>query len=146
MRLRHLLLPLFIAPLLAACVNDTASYTIDGNPEHSLSLVREQPVFWDDEVNLYLIVSRLPDCVRRHSLGSGTARTLVEVWQVPSGAFIIRVGKRMYATETQTCQGFARIEGEPVTGMGEFRGVFRPRQGRLAFVPETTPGGDAGQE
>ncbi|MDR1996686.1 hypothetical protein [Azonexus sp.] len=146
MRLRHLLLPLFVAPLLAACVNDTASYSIDGTPEHSLSLVREQPVFWNDKVNLSLIVSRMPNCVRRHSLGSGTAKTLVEVWQVPSGAFIIRVGKRMYATETQTCEGFARLDADPVTGMGELRGVFRLNQGQLAFVPKAAPGVDAGAE
>lgn len=141
MRLRHLLPSLFVAPLLTACVDDIASYSIDDNPGHSLSLVREQPVFWDDKVDLHLIVSRMPNCLRRHSLGSGTARTLVEVWQVPSGAFIIRIGKRMYATETQTCEGFARLDGDPVTGMGELRGVFRVRDGKLAFVGEAAPGG-----
>ncbi|MCL2344354.1 MAG: hypothetical protein FWC58_00690 [Desulfobulbus sp.] len=135
MRLRHLL-PLLAVPLLAACVNDSASYLIDGSAEHTLTLIREQPAFWNDKVNLSLAVSRMPACLRRHSLGSGTARTPVEVWQVPSGAFIIRIGKRMYAAETQTCEGFARIDGDPVTGMGELRGVFRVRDGKLVFVKE----------
>ena len=140
MRSRHLLLSLFAAPLLAACVNDTASYAIGGNTDHTLSLVREQPVFWNDKVNLTLIVARMPNCVRRHSLGSGSARTLVEVWQVPSGAFILRAGNRMYAAETHTCEGFARLDADPVTGMGELRGVFRQRNGRLAFVQEAAGG------
>lgn len=146
MRLRHLLLPILALPLLTACVNDTATYEIDGNRDHALTLIREQPYFWDDKVDLHLIVARMPDCLRRHSLGSGTERTRVEVWQVPSGAFIVRVGKRMYATETRTCESFARLDAEPASGMGELKGVFLVRQGKLAFVREATPGADAGTE
>ena len=66
MRLRHLLLPLLAAPLLTACVNDGATYEIDNSREHVLSLIREQPYFWDSKVNLYLVVSRMPSCMRRH--------------------------------------------------------------------------------
>ena len=108
MRLRHLILPLLAAPLLTACVNDGATYEIDGTREHVLSLIREQSYFWDSKVELYLVVSRMPTCLRRHSLGPGTAKTRVEVYQVPSGAFIIKAGKRLYATETQTCDGASR--------------------------------------
>jgi hypothetical protein len=107
MRLRHLLLPLLAAPLLTACVNDGATYEIDNTREHVLSLIREQPYFWDSKVELYLVVSRMPACMRRHSLGSGTEKTRVEVYQVPSGAFIVKAGKKMFATETQTCENFA---------------------------------------
>jgi hypothetical protein len=142
---RHLLLALLIAPLLTACINDTAVYEIDGSHDHALSLVREQPLFWSDKVNLTLVASRMPDCLRRHNLGSGTAKTRVEVWQVPSGAFIIRIGKRMYAAETQTCEGFARLDADPVTGMGELKGIFRVDQGKLAFVREAG-GSDGGRE
>ena len=53
MRLRHLLLPLLAAPLLTACVNDGATYEIDNSREHVLSLIREQPYFWDSKVNLF---------------------------------------------------------------------------------------------
>ena len=91
MRLRHFLLQLLALPLLSACVNDGATYEIDNTREHVLSLIREQPYFWDSKINLYLVVSRMPACMRRHSLGSGTARTRVEVYQVPSGAFISRL-------------------------------------------------------
>lgn len=146
MRLRHLLLPLLAVPLLAACVNDGATYEIDGTREHTLSLIREQPYFWDSKIELFLVVSRMPACLRRHSLGTGTEKTRVEVWQVPSGAFIVRAGKRLYATETQTCESFARLDAEPVEGMGELRGVFRLRKGEWVFVKEAAPGADNGEE
>ena len=136
MCLRQLLLPLLAAPLLTACVNDGATYEIDNTREHVLSLIREQPVFWDGKVNLYLVVSRMPACMRRHSLGTGTEKTRVEIYQVPSGAFIVKAGKKMFATETQTCESFAKMESEPVEGMGKLMGTFRVRKGELVFVKE----------
>lgn len=139
MRLRHLLLPLLAAPLLTACVNDGATYEIDGTREHVLSLIREQPYFWDSKVELFLVVSRMPVCMRRHSIGAATAKTRVEVYRVPSGAFIIKAGKRMYATETQTCESFAKMESEPVEGMGTLMGTFRVKKGELVFVKEEAP-------
>lgn len=136
MRLRPVLLGLLAAPLLTACIDDGATYEIDNTREHVLSLIREQPYFWDNKVNLSLVVSRMPACMRRHSLGTAMPNTKVEVYQVPSGAFIVKVGKRMYATETQTCEGFAKIEGEPEGGMGELKGTFRVKKGELVFVKE----------
>lgn len=136
MRLRHLILPLLAAPLLTACINDGATYEIDNTREHVLSLIREQPYFWDSKVNLYLVVSRMPACLRRHNLGVGTEKTKVEIYQVPSGAFIVKSGKRMFATETQTCESFAKMDGEPAAGMGKLMGTFRVKNGELVFVRE----------
>ena len=144
MRLRHLLLPLLAAQLLTACVNDGATYEIDNSREHVLSLIREQPYPWDPKVNLYLVVSRMPACLRRHNLGTGTEKTRVEVYQVPSGAFIVKVGKKMYATETQTCESFAKMDSEPPEGMGQLMGTFRVKKGELVFVKEEKE--DAGEE
>ena len=136
MRLRHLILPFLALPLLSACVNDGASYEIDGTREHVLSLIREQPYFWDKKVNLYMVVSRMPTCMRRHGMGSGTETSKVEIYQVPSGAFIVKVGKRMYATETQNCVNFVKMDGEPAEGMGKLMGTFREKKGVLVFVKE----------
>jgi len=143
MRLRHILLPLLAAPLLTACINDGATYEIDGTREHVLSLIREQPYPWDPKVNLYLVVSRMPACLRRHNLGTGTEKTRVEIYQVPSGAFIVKVGKRMFATETQTCESFAKMDGEPPEGMGQLMGTFRIKKGELVFVKEEKDGAAA---
>ncbi|MCK6411515.1 MAG: hypothetical protein L6Q55_03720 [Azonexus sp.] len=133
--MRHWLLPLLFAPLLTACVNDGASYEISG-AEHSLSLIREQPLFWDKTVKLSLAVARMPDCLRRHSIGPGTANTKVEIYRVPSGAFIVRAGKRMYATETQTCEGWAKMDGEPDDIEITLVGTFRVKNDKLIFVKE----------
>ena len=133
--MRHWLLPLLFAPLLTACVNDGASYEISG-AEHSLSLIREQPLFWDKTVKLSLAVARMPDCLRRHSIGPGTANTKVEIYRVPSGAFIVRAGKRMYATETQTCEGWAKMDGEPDDVEITLIGTFRVKNDKLVFVKE----------
>lgn len=146
MRLRHLLLPLLALPLLSACVNDGATYEIDNTREHGLSLIREQPYFWDSKVNLYLVVSRMPACMRRHSMGSVSDRTKVEVYQVPSGAFIIKAGKKMFATETQTCESFAKMDGEPPEGMGTLIGTFRVKKGVLTFVKEEASDNAAAEE
>lgn len=143
MRLRHLLLPLIAAPLLSACVNDTATYQIDDTGEHTLSLIREQPRFWDNKVELQLVVTRMPDCMRRHSLGVGTASTRVEIYRVPSGAFIVKAGKRLFATETQTCESFAKIKEVPADGLGTLMGTFLVKGGTLAFVKAETPGAPA---
>ena len=136
MRLRTVLFALLAVPLLTACVNDGATYEIDGTREHGLSLIREQPYFWDSKVNLYLVVSRMPSCMRRHNLGTGTPNTKVEIYQVPSGAFIVKSGKKMFATETQTCESFAKMDSEPAEGMGTLMGTFRVKKGELAFVKE----------
>ena len=136
MRLRHLLLSLLALPLLTACVNDGASYEIDNTREHVLSLIREQPLFWESKLELFMVVSRMPACMRRHPMGTGTATSKVEIYQVPSGAFIVKVGKRMYATETQNCVNFVKMDGEPAEGMGKLMGTFREKKGVLVFVPE----------
>lgn len=136
MRIRHLILALLAIPVLNACVNDGASYEIDNTREHVLSVIREQPYFWENKVELYVVVSRMPACMRRHNAGAGTPNTKVEIYQVPSGAFIVKVGKRMYATETQTCESFAKMDGEPAEGMGEFKGTFREKKGEWVFVAE----------
>src|SRR5574343_615370 len=140
MRLRTLLLALLAAPLLSACIYDGAAYEVDGTREHVLSLVREQPYFWDSKIDLYFVVARMPACMRRHSLGVGTPTTKVEVYQVPSGAFIIKMGKKMFATETQTCESWAKISGEPEGGMGTLKGTFRLKKGELVFVKEASEG------
>jgi hypothetical protein len=145
MRLRALLTLVLAVPLLSACVDDRASWQIDDTREHTLTLIREQPLVWEKKVNLYLVVSRMPTCTRRHSMGAGTENTRVEIYQVPSGAYIVKVGRRLYVTESQTCIEWARLDEEPADGLGELRGIFRVRGGKLAFVAEK-PGEAAGDE
>lgn len=141
MRLRALLVLVLALPVLAACVDDRAGWSIDGSREHYLALVREQPYFWDKKIRLSMVVSRMPACLRKHSMGVGSENTQVEIYQVPSGAFIVKAGSRLFATEAQTCVAWAEIEGEPEGGMGTLRGVFRVVKGELVFQAETPEAG-----
>ena len=135
MRLSSLLCGVLAVPFLSGCINDGATYQIDNTGQHSLSLVREQTYFWDKKVNFYMVVSRMPVCMRRHSIGALAPTTKVEVWQVPSGAYVIRAGKLMFATETETCEGFAPMDGEPAEGIGNQVGTFVVKNGTPEFVP-----------
>ena len=137
-RLRAALPALLALPLLTACVDVQAARSIDGSREHTLSVVREQPVPWDNKVNYFVVVSRMPVCTRRHALGVGTENTQVEVYRVPSGAYIVKMGKKMYATESQTCESWGRLDNEPEGGMGEFEGIFRMQKGKFVFVQGAT--------
>lgn len=132
-RLARLLLPLACVPLLSACVNDGAAYQIESK-DHALSLMREQPWPWSRKIKLYLVVARMPVCMRRHELPMGTAKTRVEIWQAPSGAFIVKVGNKMFVTETQTCVNFAPLEDEPPEGLGRQIGTFLEEGGELRFI------------
>lgn len=134
----RLLLPLALLPLLAGCINDGAAYVIDG-PQHALSLVREQNLFWEKQVELAVVVSRLPDCQRKHLIQKTSPSTKVELWQPGPGTFILKVGRNMYVTETRTCQGFARMDEEPPGGMGEQLGTFGVKKGSFAFIPAARP-------
>lgn len=120
---------------LAGCVNDGANYAIDNTGQHNLSLVREQPYFWDKKINFYLVVARLPVCMRRHLIGALAPSTKVEIFQVPSGAYVVRAGNLMYATETETCEGFAKMTEEPPEGLGKPIGTFVQKDGSPVWVP-----------
>lgn len=136
MRFSAALAALLTVPLLTACVDDRVALEFDNTGQHFVALIREQPLVWNPTVNLSFVVARMPTCMRRHAIGPGSAATRVEVYQVPSGALIIKAGKRLFATETQTCEGWARMTEEPVEGMGKFLGTFRAKQGVLVFEKE----------
>lgn len=133
MNLRHWLLPLAALPLLAACIDDSASYRIDGR-DHALVLFRQQQWPWDKKVGLSVVVSRLPDCQRRHALGAASPRAVIELWQPGPGTFILRQGERLVLTETQTCEGWQRLDAEPESGLGQQLGAFQEEEGKLRFV------------
>ncbi|MCX8145975.1 MAG: hypothetical protein N3C59_06540 [Azovibrio sp.] len=128
-------LPLILLPWLAACVNDGAAYMVDG-PQHALSVVREQNLFWEKQVELAIVVSRLPDCQRKHVIQKAPPSVPIELWQPGPGTYILKVGKNLYVTETRTCQGFAKMAEEPPGGMGQKLGTYAVKKGVFTFTPE----------
>lgn len=122
--------------LASACTNDGASFMIEDR-NHSLSLEREQPYFWDDRVNYWLVVTHLPACQRKHFVVLGLPTFKTELWDMGGGTYALRMGKKMYVTETRTCNAFAPLPEEPATGLGTLLGRYQQnREGALTFKRE----------
>ncbi|EXI76182.1 MAG TPA: hypothetical protein PK440_13345 [Candidatus Accumulibacter phosphatis] len=142
---------LSLLPLLVACSDQRAAFEIDGSRQHALTLIRVQTLPWDRTARYSIVAARMPDCQRRHEIGAGGADSRVEVFAPGNDAWILRQGKRMYVVETRTCEGFARLEGEPEDGLGALQGSFQLRNGTLAWVgepagaPPATAGATVGQ-
>ncbi len=132
------ILPFALLPLLTGCINDGAAYRIDGS-RHALTVVREQNLFWKKQVKLAVVVARMPDCQRKHTLQEADLSTPVELWQPGPGTFILAVGKNRYVTETRTCLGFAPLTEEPPGGIGVHLGTFAVKNGVFTFTPAARP-------
>ena len=129
--LRHL--PLLLFPLFAGCIDHRTAHEVEGN--QVFTLIREQSVFWNDEVNLFAVVARMPNCMRRHKLGKGTAQTRVELWQYRPDTFILAFDKKMFATETRTCEGLEKLDQDPPGGKGTLIGTYEPAGDKVVFNP-----------
>jgi len=133
--MKRLALLALCLPVLSGCVNDTIAMVIDG-PSHAISLVRAQKLFWEKRMDLEIIVSRLPDCQRRHALQAAAVSPgfKIEVYGLGDDTYLLDQGGRLYLTETRTCQGFQTIAAPPAGGKGDLLGVFREEHGQLVFV------------
>jgi hypothetical protein len=140
MNLLPLLPVLLLTTLLAGCKKEPAGFMIDGG-NHSLTVERNKPYFWSDGWELDLIVTRFPECQRRHPLKKAGEKMRVDLYRAPTGAFILNQGKRWYVAQTQDCrmQQFAEEPPEP----GDYLGSFRVKNDVFAFVP--TAGGKNGK-
>ena len=106
---------LLLAPLLlAGCVNESATYYIDGN-QHALSVRATQEYVWKKAVTLELIAARMPDCQRRIALGElPVAELELELFASGENEYTLRAGELAWRVETQGC---TQLEApEQVTG------------------------------
>lgn len=132
-RLRLALLAL-VLPLLAGCENSATSFKIESS-QHAIVLVREQPYFWDKDVNQYIVVSRLPGCQRKVAIHPDrTALTPIDVYEAGFLLWALRQGDRWYLASTERClvQDWSNPSGQqPGPAVGQFRAgpdgpVFAP--------------------
>ncbi|HRA81259.1 MAG TPA: hypothetical protein PL024_07125 [Thauera sp.] len=137
---RRVLLALALLPLLAACENSATAFMVDGK-DHALILVREQKVFWSDEVKQALVASRLPKCQKRVTIHPGST-TLVEmrVYEAGERLWALQQGNRWYLASTEVCrvQDWDNAEGRPP---GRLVGSFVLKDGASAFVAAPKDGG-----
>ena len=129
----RLFLVLALTAVLTGCGStDMASMPIQGS-EHSLTLVREKPYAWSAGWDMAVVVSRMPDCMRRHHLkhvGDGPFK--VEVFRTPQARWILHQGKRWYIADTDSCQ-LQQFEEKPEQP-GDLVGIFDDKGGPLKFT------------
>ena len=121
------------AALLAGCENNATSFTVD-TPQHAVVLVREQPYFWTEEVNQFIVVSRLPYCQRKVAIhADGTTLTPIEVFEAGNLLWALHQGPRWYLASTESC--LVQDWSNPGEAPGPAVGVFRLRDGTPVFDP-----------
>jgi hypothetical protein len=114
MILTALLTPL----LLTGCVNESASYAIDGK-DHTLTVIVTQDYFWNKQAGVRLVASRLPECQRQFDLGKVPMADLnVELFSTGEDTFLLRAGDEMWQVETQGCTQLpppsANVQAQPI--------------------------------
>ena len=111
--------PLFLlAPLLlAGCVDDSATYYIDGN-QHALTVRATQEYFWSKEISLSLLASRMPDCQRRIPLGAlPLADVEIELFESGQDVYTLRAGELSWRVELDGCSEMEapeQVTGQPL--------------------------------
>lgn len=133
MRKLILLTPL----LLSACVNDSARYyAADGN-DRALIVRAEQRYFWKKEVDLRLIASNLPECLRQLELGTAALDELdVELFADGDDLYTLRADGQAWQVALKTCEQVAAPQAADSTPLGSFRLV----DDKLVFVQADGPG------
>lgn len=124
--------------LLAACMDGAASLQLAGTGQ-TLTVQARQPYFWNKAIEVTVVMSRQPDCLRRSKLDGSTADALnVEVFRPDAGDFaepilILRQGAAFFALSTKNCelQRFATAPAKPGTRLGVFQ---RKGEQGLEFV------------
>ena len=126
-------LPILTLLLLAGCVDQSASYMINGDNEHAITVRAEQEYFWSDEVTLRMIVSNLPDCQRQYPLTKlPMSEADVELYASGENVFMLHAGKEAWQVDLQSCaQTPAALPAAP----GEKLGTFKTGDEKMVFEP-----------
>ena len=132
------LLPLLLLPFLAACADQRATYEIKGSA-HALTLIRVTGFPWEKTAKYSIVAARMPDCMRRHPMSETGLGAKVEVYSPGNDAWILKQNASMYVVETRTCEGFAKLDKVPDSGMGALVGMFEMRKDVLVFVAAPKP-------
>lgn len=137
--MRFSLLLLTPLVLLTGCVNQSASYLIDG-ADHAVTVIVTQDYFWSKKASLRVIASRLPECQRQLDLGKTPLADLnVELFSTGAETFLLRAGDAMWQVDTEHCgqlpEPSENVEAQPV-GVFHFdakkRLVFDKADGAVA--------------
>jgi len=121
---------------LAGCVNDSASYLIGDDRKHAVTLIRAQPWFWDDKVNLSLVAARQPECYGGLDVKGIPRAAKMGLYlapdEYPERIFILEIEGAQYALSTQSCR--VQKFNEAVADKGQFLGTFEEAEGAIHFT------------
>jgi hypothetical protein len=123
-----------MAVFLAGCVDDSASYYIDGR-DHSLTLRRQQSYFWKDEAAVSLVAARVPECQRLHRLTTAepAGELKAELFAAGDGTWNLRLGDQLWQAETSTCNSLTELQNDPRADLGQLVGSFVVKDDKLVF-------------
>lgn len=121
---------------LTGCENNAASYEIDNDKNHSISLLREQSIAWVGDVQQRFVVSRFPVCQRRFTVDpSGPKMKRIEIYEVRPRLYAAQQGDTWYALTTEDCRVQKFDQPPPVIPPGRLVGAFQKKDGDLIFKP-----------
>jgi hypothetical protein len=134
-RKSYRLLPLVVVLSLTGCLQDTASYQFP-EKDHAITLMRNQPWFWLDTVDIEVIAIRLPECNDGITIKEVPRDAGLALYQAPDEypepIFILETGQRHYAISTLSCR-VQQFEEAPAE-LGERVGQFQEKDGKFRFV------------
>ena len=131
------LLPLLLLPLLAGCLQDSASYLFP-EKDHAITLIRNQTWPWQSTLSIDVVAIRLPECnsgIRIRDVPSTAEMTLFKAPDgYPEPIFILRLDQRLFAVSTESCR-VQEFQSAP-PDLGTQLGRFQVRDGKFAFMAE----------
>lgn len=130
---------LLLTPLLlAGCVDGSASYYVDG-AEHTLSVRAAQEYFWDKNVQLKVVLARLPECQRAITLDTVPMEDLsMDLFSPGENVYTLRVGEKVWQFETTAC---TELPVPAVDAYGAPLGVFHFDEEHKLVFEEAAPAG-----
>lgn len=127
-----------LAVPLSGCVQDTASYMIDDDRNHAVTLARAQIWFWDDHVDVSVIAARQPVCLGGINVTKVPRSAELVLHQAPDDypepMFILDAEGESYAVSTLSCR--VQKFPTPPDDKGPRIGVFKEVDGRLRYTAE----------
>ncbi|MBB5020126.1 hypothetical protein HNQ59_003440 [Chitinivorax tropicus] len=86
---------------LTGCKQQAGSYQIDN--ARSFTLQRVKPYVWSKEWDRWLLVSRMPDCQRKHPIESESEFEPLKIYLVEDGLYQIKDGSTVYQADFNNC-------------------------------------------
>jgi len=142
MRYATRLFPLILSlVVLTGCLQDSASYSF-AEKDHAITLIRNQQWFWQDSLEVEVVILRLPECNGGGRILDLTRDSKIRLYQAPAEyaepMFILKAGKRAFAIGDRSCR-FEPFKEMP-DDLGVKLGIFKEVDGQFRFVPAEPAG------